>query len=101
MLPRRRGQLFVARLRLVVVVVAELHIRAEMLRAALAQLPDDQRAAVELQLAGWPPDRIAASLGRSPAAVRMLRHRAMTRLRDLLRHEIEFEIDTPSGGGAR
>jgi RNA polymerase sigma-70 factor (ECF subfamily) len=54
------------------------------LSAALRQLPDDQRAAVELQLAGWSGEQIAAALGRSPAAVRMLRVRALDRLRELL-----------------
>ena len=65
---------------------------AERLRAALATLPDEQRAAVELQLAGWPGEQIATALGRSPEAVRMLRHRAITRLRDILAD------DDPTGG---
>jgi RNA polymerase sigma-70 factor (ECF subfamily) len=58
--------------------------RAERLRAALATLPDEQRAAIELRLAGWPGEQIAAALNRSPEAVRMLRHRALSRLRDIL-----------------
>ncbi|HYI14782.1 MAG TPA: sigma-70 family RNA polymerase sigma factor [Thermomicrobiales bacterium] len=66
--------------------------RAERLRAALATLPDEQRAAIELQLAGWPGEQIAAALDRSPEAVRMLRHRAITRLRDIL------VDDDPTGG---
>jgi RNA polymerase sigma-70 factor, ECF subfamily len=61
--------------------------RAQRLRAALATLPDEQRAAVELQLAGWPGEQIAAALDRSPEAVRMLRHRAITRLRTFLADE--------------
>ena len=66
--------------------------RRDRLRAALAMLPDEQRAAVELQLAGWTGEQIAAALNRSPEAVRMLRHRAMTRLRDTLAD------DNPTGG---
>lgn len=56
----------------------------DALAAALAMLPDDQRVAVELQLAGWSGEQIAEALGRSPGAVRMLRLRALQRLRDLL-----------------
>lgn len=56
----------------------------EGLRLALAQLPEDQRSAIELQLAGWSSVQIAAVLDRSPAAVKMLRLRAITRLRTLL-----------------
>jgi RNA polymerase sigma-70 factor (ECF subfamily) len=61
--------------------------RREQLQAALAQLPDEQRAAVELQLAGWPGEQIAEALNRSPEAVRMLRHRAIVRLRDILAND--------------
>jgi RNA polymerase sigma-70 factor (ECF subfamily) len=53
-------------------------------RAALAALPDDQRAAIELPYAGWTGEEIAAQLGRSPAAIKQLRYRAMQRLRTLL-----------------
>jgi RNA polymerase sigma-70 factor (ECF subfamily) len=63
----------------------------EALAAALAQLPDDQRVAVELQLAGWSGEQIAEALGKSPGAVRMLRLRALQRLRELLQ---------PGKGGA-
>lgn len=66
--------------------------QGERLRAALATLPDEQRAAVELQLAGRPGEQIAAALGRSPEAVRMLRHRAIIRLRGILADE------RPTGG---
>lgn len=69
----------------------------EALRAALATLPTEQRAAVELQLAGWNGERIAAALGRSPEAVRMLRHRALTRLRAMLAEPHDSDAH-PHGG---
>ena len=50
-------------------------------RALLATLPEDQRTVVELRLAGLRGAEIAAVLGRSKAAVKMLQLRAMTRLR--------------------
>ncbi len=62
-------------------------VRAEQraLRAALAELPPEQHAAVVLQLAGWSGDQIATALDRSPAAVYMLRARALDRLAKALR----------------
>jgi RNA polymerase sigma-70 factor (ECF subfamily) len=56
----------------------------EAVLAALADLPSDQRALVELQLAGLTTNEIATALGRGPGAVRMLRLRAFTRLRPAL-----------------
>lgn len=50
-------------------------------RALLAVLPADQRRVLELRLAGLTGAEIAAVLGRSVAAVKMLQLRAMTRLR--------------------
>ncbi|MHB1294383.1 MAG: RNA polymerase sigma factor [Anaerolineae bacterium] len=58
--------------------------RGKALAAALATLPEEQRLAVELRLAGRPDDQTAASLGKSPAALKMLRLRAVKRLRALL-----------------
>lgn len=51
---------------------------------ALEQLSDDQRTAVELPAAGWSDAQIGAILGKSEAAVRMTRYRAMQRLQTLL-----------------
>jgi RNA polymerase sigma-70 factor (ECF subfamily) len=51
------------------------------LRAALALLPADQRRAIELRLAGLTGREIAAELGRSHDAVKMLQQRALARLR--------------------
>lgn len=59
-------------------------LRAEeghALRALLAELPPDQRRAVELRLAGLGGAEIAQVLGRSHRAVTMLQFRAMTTLR--------------------
>ena len=54
------------------------------LRAVLAGLSDDQRHVVELRLAGLSDREIAAVLGRSLAATKMLQVRAVARLRLLL-----------------
>lgn len=56
----------------------------DALRTALAALPEEQRAAVELGLAGWSGEEISAALGKSADAVKMLRYRALARLRELL-----------------
>ncbi|PZR98274.1 MAG: RNA polymerase subunit sigma-24 [Candidatus Chloroheliales bacterium] len=54
------------------------------LRAALAQLPEEQRTVLELQCAGWSGAQIAEALGKSAPAVRMLRHRAVERLKQII-----------------
>jgi len=58
-------------------------------QAAINRLPDDQRSVLELQFAGWSGKQIAAVLGRSHGAVRMLHLRAVERLRQLLLDEDE------------
>jgi len=70
---------------------AEARAEREALRTALAALSDEQRAVVELKLAGWPDAETAAALGISPAAVKMHRYRALNRLRALL-------VEGPQGG---
>jgi RNA polymerase sigma-70 factor (ECF subfamily) len=55
-----------------------------MVRAALRTLPDDERTTIELQLAGWTSEQIAAALGRRPSTVRMARLRAINTLRSIL-----------------
>jgi RNA polymerase sigma-70 factor (ECF subfamily) len=56
----------------------------EALRAALAVLPREQQAVLELGLAGWRGEEIATALGKSVPAVKMMRLRALRRLRRLL-----------------
>ncbi len=57
----------------------------EPLYNALAMLNHEQRAVIELQFTGWADAQIAAALSRTPAAVRMLRLRAMQRLREIMK----------------
>jgi len=57
---------------------------SERLRAAIARLPEAQRTALELQLAGWTTEEIGAVLGKSPATMRIFRFRALKQLRALL-----------------
>lgn len=54
------------------------------LRAALAELPPEQRRVVELRLSGLSGGEIAAAVGKSRAAVDALQYRAVARLRSLL-----------------
>ncbi len=56
----------------------------EELRADLGRLPENQRRAIELQIAGWSVTRSAEVLGLSPGSVKVLRHRGFTRLRTLV-----------------
>ena len=54
------------------------------LECAIRTLPPDQRAAVELRLAGLTGTECASVLGKRPEAVRMLQHRAFCSLRTTL-----------------
>jgi RNA polymerase sigma-70 factor (ECF subfamily) len=56
----------------------------EALRLAMDSLSYEQRTVLELQLAGWSGRQIADALGKSAAAVKSLRFRALARLRLLL-----------------
>lgn len=56
--------------------------------SALAQLDPDHRLVIELwDLESLPAEEVARRLGRSPDAVRMLRHRALLRLGKLVRRK--------------
>jgi RNA polymerase sigma-70 factor (ECF subfamily) len=68
----------------------ERHEQLLRLAGALAQLPDDQRAAVELHhLKGCPVAEVARQLGRSKPAVMGLLFRGLRKLRALLGEEGE------------
>jgi RNA polymerase sigma-70 factor (ECF subfamily) len=66
-------------------------IEQRALLAAVSRLPDDQRTAVELRLAGLTGPQIASIMGRSHDAVKKLQLRALERLR----------ADLASGAGTR
>lgn len=53
----------------------------EALTGAISRLPDDQREAIALRIAGLTGVEIALAMGRSHDAVRMLQRRAIDRLR--------------------
>jgi RNA polymerase sigma-70 factor, ECF subfamily len=52
----------------------------EELIAGMARLGDEQRIVIELQLARWTGTQIAEATGKSSAAVKKLRYRAVSRL---------------------
>lgn len=62
------------------------------LRAAISRLPHDQQQAIELRIAGLTGREVAAELGRSSDAIKMLQQRAIDRLR------AEFGGHTQRGG---
>ena len=57
------------------------YIQREALADALAVLTEEQRAVLELQLAGCATSQIAEALGKTQAAIKMLRYRALERIR--------------------
>jgi RNA polymerase sigma-70 factor (ECF subfamily) len=71
--------------------LAEKRMQVKAVRQALLSLPEEQRTVLEMQLAGWQGEAIARALGRSEAAVKMLRYRAVSRLRELLEDEFTPE----------
>lgn len=78
--------------------VAARSAERAVLLGAVARLPDDQRLAVELRLAGLTGPEVAAAMGRSHDAVRKLQLRAMEKLRA----DLERDVEARGGGhGAR
>ena len=78
---------------------AESHERSQRIRAAVARLPQNQRAAILLRhFEELTYAQIAEALEVSPAAVESLLHRARSRLRELLQ-EIAENPPTPEGLG--
>lgn len=67
-------------------------VERHRVRAALAQLPPDQRQAIELRLAGLTGREIAQELGRSHDAVKMLQQRGLARLRTHLGASTAMEV---------
>jgi RNA polymerase sigma-70 factor (ECF subfamily) len=64
--------------------LAILADRRERLSQAMSSLGPDQRRVVRLRLAGMQDPEIGEALGKSPGAIRVIHHRAVARLRDLL-----------------
>jgi RNA polymerase sigma-70 factor (ECF subfamily) len=58
---------------------------------AISRLPDDQRTAIELRLAGLTGLEVAAAMGRSHDAIKKLQLRALKRLRAELGAEIDAQ----------
>lgn len=72
--------------------------RAEIVRCALATLPDEQRQVVILRhVVGLTPGEIADRLGRTEGSIHGLHHRG----RRALREELERSDTTPSTRGVR
>ncbi len=69
----------------------------EALRAALDTLPISQRRAVELQVAGWSLAESAAALHVSVGAVKLLRYRALGRLKTVLSRSGHEGSSPPEG----
>ena len=61
--------------------LASAVLERRALLAAVTRLPDDQRTAVELRLAGLTGPEVAVAMGRSHDAIKKLQLRAMERLR--------------------
>lgn len=73
----------------------------EAVREILAGLTAERRNVLELHLAGWSDPQAAAILGKSAVAVKMLRRRALSQLRELItsRQSHEQEQEASRGRG--
>jgi len=71
----------------------------QRVRAALIQLPDEQRRVIELRfLEEWSHEAVAQALGRSVEATRALQHRALAFLRRILLQESQQDERDPGEG---
>lgn len=71
---------------------AILSDRRQRLAWAIGTLGPEQQQVIHLRLAGLPPAEIGEVLGKSAGAVRVIHHRAVNRLRELMddpEHELE------------
>lgn len=70
--------------------VAEARFEQQQLRRAILQLPGEQQQVILLHLVeGFRHAEIAALLGKSEGAIRVILHRALARLRQILEKEKE------------
>ncbi len=67
------------------------------LHATLSLLPDAQRTVIELQLAGLNSEQIGAAIGKGAGTVRMMRFRALDRLRELIKGRSDTTREVPHG----
>jgi RNA polymerase sigma-70 factor (ECF subfamily) len=71
----------------------------ERVRAALMQLPSDQRRVIELRfLEEWSHEAVADALGKSVEATRALQHRALAVLRRILVEKDTLGEEEPAPG---
>lgn len=67
----------------------------EELRQALARLSDDEREVVVLKFQeGYSTQAVADIMEQSPKAVRMLQHRALVRMREILHASSTYNISS-------
>jgi RNA polymerase sigma-70 factor (ECF subfamily) len=65
--------------------LAEIHFDQQQVRQAILELPSDQQQVVLMRfIEDFSYPEIAASLGKSEGAVRVIQHRALVRLRKIL-----------------
>ena len=69
---------------------AETSLNKQQIRRAVLQLPDDQQQVILMRfIEGFSYQEIAASIGKSEGAVRVIQHRALARLRKILEKDRE------------
>lgn len=70
--------------------VAEAHFEQQQVRRAILQLPKDQQQVILLRFVeGFRNPEVASILGKSEGAIRVILHRALARLRQILEKEME------------